>query len=156
VVNALALREGLSRLDVPAAALNAFPVGECCEEYRRERALELWDGGATVIFAGGTGRPYFTTDTAAALRACELGADAVLKATDVAGVYDRDPDADADARLLASMSYDDVIERELAVLDAAAAALCRDHNIPLIVFYLYDAGNIGKIIRGEKLGTYVG
>jgi uridylate kinase len=156
VVNALALREGLARLGVPAAALNSFPVGESCEEYRRERALELLEGGATVICAGGTGRPYFTTDTAAALRACELGADAVLKATDVAGVYDRDPDEDADARLLTSLSYDDVIERKLAVMDAAAAALCRDYHIPLVVFYLYDAGNIVKIIKGEKLGTYVG
>jgi uridylate kinase len=156
VVNALALKEGLAQLGVPAAVLNAFDVGECCERYRPEHAHELLEEGATTIFAGGTGRPFFTTDTAAALRACELGADAVLKATDVAGVYDRDPADGADARLLASLSYDDVIAQNLAVMDAAAAALCRDHDIPLVVFYLYDAGNIGKIIRGEKLGTRVG
>lgn len=156
VVNALALREGLAQLAVPAAVLNAFDVGECCERYRPERARELLEEGATAIFAGGTGRPFFTTDTAAALRACELGADAVLKATDVAGVYDRDPADGADARLLASLSYDDVIAQNPTVMEAAAAALCRDHDIPLVVFYLYDAGNIGKIIRGEKLGTRVG
>lgn len=156
VVNALALKEGLAQLGVPAAVLNAFDVGECCERYRPERAHELLEEGATTIFAGGTGRPFFSTDTAAALRACELDADAMLKATGVAGVYDRDPADGADARLLASLSYDDVIAQNLAVMDAAAAALCRDHNIPLVVFYLYDAGNIGKIIRGEKLGTHVG
>lgn len=154
-VNALALKEGLTQLGVPAAVLSAFDVGECCEPYRRERALELLEEGATVVFAGGTGRPFFSTDTAAALRACELGADAMLKATGVAGVYDRDP-KDGDASLFASLSYDDVIARNMAIMDAAAAALCRDHDIPLVVFYLYDAGNIGKIIQGGKLGTRVG
>jgi uridylate kinase len=156
VVNALALKEGLAALGQAAAVLSAFGVGECCERYRRERALELLEGGATVIFGGGTGRPFFTTDTAAALRACEVGADVVLKATDVEGVYDRDPHDDAGARRYDKLGYDDVIARELKVMDAAAAALCRDHGIPLIVFYLYEAGNIGKIVRGEKIGTYVG
>jgi uridylate kinase len=155
-VNALALKEGLTRLGVPAAVLSAFDLGECCEPYRRERALELLDGGAAVVFAGGTGRPFFSTDTAAALRACELGADAMLKATGVAGVYDRDPNDGGEASLLPSLSYDDVIARNMAIMDAAAAALCRDHDIPLFVFYLYDAGNIGKIIKGKKLGTRVG
>lgn len=155
-VNALALKEGLAQLGAPAAVLSAFDLGECCEPYRRERALELLEEGATVVFAGGTGRPFFSTDTAAALRACELGADAMLKATGVAGVYDRDPKDGGDAKLLSSLSYDDVIARNMAIMDAAAAALCRDHDIPLVVFYLYDAGNIGKIINGEKLGTRVG
>jgi uridylate kinase len=155
VVNALALKEGLAQLGEAAAVLAAFDVGECCERYRRGRALELLAAGATVVFAGGTGRPFFTTDTAAALRACEIGADAVLKATDVAGVYDRDPDVDADARLFEALTYDDVIARQLGVMDAAAAALCRDHGIPLVVFYLYEAGNIGKIIRGKRIGTRV-
>ena len=155
-VNALALKEGLAQLGVPAAVLSAFDLGECCERYRRERALELLDEGATVVFAGGTGRPFFSTDTAAALRACELDADAMLKATGVAGIYDGDPNEDGEAKLLASLSYDDVIARNMAIMDAAAAALCRDHRIPLVVFCLYDAGNIGKIIKGEKLGTHVG
>ena len=155
-VNALALKEGLAQLGVPAAVLSAFDLGECCEPYRRERALELLEEGATVVFAGGTGRPFFSTDTAAALRACELGADAMLKATGVAGVYDRDPKDGGDAKLLSALSYDDVIARNMAIMDAAAAALCRDHDIPLVVFYLYEAGNIGKIINGEKLGTRVG
>lgn len=156
VVNALALKESLANLGEAAAVLSAFGVGECCERYRRERAGELLDGGATVIFGGGTGRPFFTTDTAAALRACEVGADVVLKATDVEGVYDRDPHDDAGARRYDELAYDDVIARGLKVMDVAAAALCRDHGIPLVVFYLYEAGNLGKIIRGERIGTYVG
>jgi len=156
IVNALALKEGLANLGEPAAAMSAFGVGECCERYRRERAVQLLEGGTTVIFGGGTGRPFFTTDTAAALRACEVGAEVVLKATDVEGVYDRDPDADAGARRYDELAFDDVIARGLKVMDAAAAALCRDHGIPWVVFSLYKAGNLGKIIRGERIGTYVG
>jgi uridylate kinase len=155
-VNALALKEGLTQLGVPAVVLSAFELGECCEPYRRDRALELMEEGTTIIFAGGTGRPFFSTDTAAALRACELGADAVLKGTDVPGVFDRDPDKDADAKLLPTLSYFDVITKNMAVMDAAAAALCRDHDIPLVVFHLYETGNVGRIIQGEKLGTLVG
>ncbi len=156
VVNALALKESLAARGERAEVMSAFGVGECCPRYRRERALELLEDGVTVVFAGGTGRPFFTTDTAAALRACEIGAEALLKATDVAGVYERDPDEDADARMFASLGYDDVIARRLEVMDVAATALCRDHGIPIVVFYLNEAGNIGKIIRGEKIGTYVG
>jgi uridylate kinase len=155
VVNALALKEALANLGEEAAVLSAFGVGECCERYRRERALQLLDGGATVIFGGGTGRPFFTTDTAAALRAREVGADAVLKATDVEGVFDRDPATDADARRYDELSFDDVIARGLKVVDAAAAALCRDGGLPLVVFYLYKAGNLAKIVRGERVGTRV-
>ena len=156
VVNALALKEGLTLLGESAVAMSAFGVGECCERYRRERAVELLEAGSTVIFGGGTGRPFFTTDTAAALRACEVGAEVVLKATDVEGVYDRDPDGDADARRFDELAFDDVIARGLKVMDAAAAALCRDHGIPWVVFSLYKAGNLGKILRGERIGTYVG
>jgi len=156
VVNALALKEGLATRGERAEVMSAFDVGECCPRYRRERALELLEAGVTLVFAGGTGRPFFTTDTAAALRACEIGAEALLKATDVAGVYERDPDDDADARMFSSLGYDDVIARRLEVMDVAATALCRDHAIPIVVFYLNEAGNIGKIIRGEKIGTYVG
>jgi uridylate kinase len=156
VVNALALKEGLANIGQPAVVMSAFGVGECCERYRRERAVQLLEAGSTVIFGGGTGRPFFTTDTAAALRACEVGAEVVLKATDVEGVYDRDPDDDADARRFDELAFDDVIARGLKVMDAAAAALCRDHGIPWIVFSLYKAGNLGKIIRGARIGTYVG
>lgn len=155
VVNALALKESLVQLGEAVAVLASFDVGECCERYRRDRAWELLAEGTTLVFAGGTGRPFFTTDTAAALRACEIEADGVLKATDVAGVFDRDPDADGDAQLLESLTFDDVIARKLGIVDAAAAALCRDHGIPLVVFYLYEAGNIGKIVRGERIGTRV-
>jgi uridylate kinase len=156
VVNALALKEGLAKVGQPAVVMSAFGVGECCERYRRERAVRLLEEGSTVIFGGGTGRPFFTTDTAAALRACEVGAEVVLKATDVEGVYDRDPDGDADARRFDALAFDDVIARGLKIMDAAAAALCRDHGIPWIVFSLYKAGNIGKILKGERIGTYVG
>lgn len=156
VVNALALKEALANIDQPAVVMSAFGVGECCERYRRERAVQLLEAGSTVIFGGGTGKPFFTTDTAAALRACEVGAEVVLKATDVEGVYDADPDDDAGARRFDELAFDDVIARGLKVMDAAAAALCRDHGIPWIVFSLYKTGNLGKIIRGERIGTYVG
>ncbi len=155
VVNALALKESLATRGERAEVMTAFDIGECCARYRRERALELLEEGATLVFAGGTGRPFFTTDTAAALRACEVGAEALLKATDVAGVYERDPDDDAGARIFASLSYDDVIAGGLEVMDVAAVALCREHGIPIVVFYLCEAGNIGKIIRGKEIGTYV-
>ncbi len=156
VVNALALREALAARRVPAEVLSAFGVGECCARYSRERAMASLAEGKVVVFAGGTGRPFFSTDTAAALRACELGAEAVLKATDVAGVFDRDPRGDESARPYETLAYNDVIGRDLAVMDAAAAALCRDHRIPIIVFYLNTPGNIVKILRGEKVGTFVG
>jgi uridylate kinase len=155
VINGLALREGLAAAGCPAAVLAAFDVGECCERYRRERALEHLAAGRLVIFVGGTGRPYFSTDTAAALRACELDAEVLLKATDVDGVYDRDPHDDPTARRYAELTHDDVLARGLAVMDAAAAALCRDHRLPVIVFRLYDAGNIAKIIAGGAVGTTV-
>jgi uridylate kinase len=156
VINALALKEGLDGQGVSAEVLSSFGVGECCERYSRRRALELLEGGAVVIFAGGTGRPLFSTDTAAALRACEIEADAILKGTDVPGVYDSDPDDNPEARMYESLSFDEVIARDLRVMDAAAAALCRDHEIPVVVFDLRETGNVAKIIRGEKIGTYVG
>jgi len=155
VANGLALRESLAALDEAAVVMSAFGVGECCARYERTRARELLAAGAVVIFVGGTGRPFFSTDTAAALRACELDADALLKATDVAGVYDREP-AEAGAQLYESVSFDKVIARGLGIMDAAATALCRDHGVPIVVFSLYERGNIAKIIAGEKLGTYVG
>lgn len=155
-VNGLALREGLAVRGCPAVVLNAFDVGECCETYRRERALQILEDGAVVVFTGGTGRPFFSTDTAAALRACEVGAEVLLKATDVPGVFDRDPRGDAAAVRYDKLSYDEVLARGLGVMDAAAAALCRERRLPCIVFHLYDPGNIVKIIQGQTVGTYVG
>jgi uridylate kinase len=156
VVNGLALRESLAARGVAAEAMAAFGVGEGCGRYERRRARELLAAGTAVIVAGGTARPFFTTDTAAALRACELDADVILKATDVAGVYDRDPAVHADAAPFEKLTPAEIIEKKLEVMDAAAAALGRDHGIPIIVFSLYKAGNIVKILRGEKVGTYVG
>lgn len=156
VVNGLALRECLLGRGVGAAALSAFAVGECCERYRPGRAQDLLAAGNVVIFVGGTGRPFFTTDTAAALRACEVGAQVLLKATDVAGVYDRDPHEHPDATRFERLSYDEVLGRRLKVMDGAAVALCRENNIPVAVFNLYEPGNIVKIIKGENVGTLVG
>jgi len=155
VVNGLALRESLAAEGVPATVLSAFGVGECCERYARGRALAALEAGEVVVFVGGTGRPFFTTDTAAALRAGEIEADLLLKATDVDGVYDRDPKGEGEARRFETLTYGDVLGRDLRVMDAAAATLCRNHKIPAVVFCLYERGNIVKILRGEKIGTSV-
>jgi uridylate kinase len=155
VVNGLALRESLEAEGVAATVLSAFGVGECCERYTRGRALALLAAGEVVVFVGGTGRPLFTTDTAAALRAGEIEADLLLKATDVDGVYDRDPKGEGEARRFDTLTYDDVLGRDLQVMDASAATLCRDHKIPTVVFCLYESGNIVKIMSGERLGTFV-
>jgi uridylate kinase len=156
VINALALREGLAAAGVPSHVLAAFGVGECCERYRPERARELLAGGAAVVFAGGTGRPLFTTDTAAALRGVEVGARVLLKATDVDGVYDADPHREQAAQRFPRLGFDEMLKRDLRVMDAAAAALCRDHELPIVVFRWGEAGTVGRIVGGEDIGTYVG
>lgn len=156
VVNALALREALTAAGVPAHVLASFGVGECCERYRPERARELLAGDAVVVFAGGTGRPLFTTDTAAALRGVEIGAHALLKATDVDGVYDADPHREQSAQRLPRLGFDELLKRDLRVMDAAAAALCRDHELPIVVFRWGEAGIVSRIVGGEDIGTYVG
>jgi len=135
--------------------MSAISVNEICEPYIRRRAIRHLEKGRVVIFAGGTGNPYFTTDTAAALRAAEIDADVILKATKVDGVYDRDPAVHADAVKFDSVSYMEVLQRGLRVMDSTAVSLCMDNEIPIVVFDLSEDGNICRVLRGEEIGTRV-
>ena len=155
VMNALALQEGLERAGVFTRVQSAINMQEVAEPYIRRRAVRHLEKGRVVIFAGGTGNPYFTTDTTAALRACEVGAQAILKATQVDGIYDSDPRTNPNAKRFETISYLDVISRELNVMDSTAITLCKDNDIPIIVFNLHAEGNIDRVLRGEPVGTVV-
>ena len=155
VMNALALQDSLERVGCEARVMSALPVHDVCEDYIRRRAIRHLEKGRVVICAGGTGNPFFTTDTAAALRAVEIGADALLKATKVNGVYSADPVKDPDAQFFDSLSYDLVIENKLAVMDANAIVLCRDQAMPIRVFNVFDEGNLMRLVNGESIGTLV-
>ncbi len=156
LMNALAFRDVLQAQGCQAALLSAFPVGTLVEGFSQQRALQLLSAGQVVIFAGGTGNPFFTTDTAACLRAIEIQADLVLKATKVDGVYDRDPHRFPDARRFDRLSYDEVIRRDLQVMDLTAICLCREQAMPLLVFDMETPGALARIAAGELLGTWVG
>ena len=153
VINSLALQDALEKMDVPVRVQSALRVDQVVEPYVRRRALRHLEQGRVVIFAAGTGNPFFTTDTAATLRGMEIGADIVLKATKVDGVYDRDPVKHADARRFESISYDEVLNQRLGVMDAASIALCRDQNMHVRVFSINKAGNLMRVCRGENVGT---
>jgi len=155
VINSLALQDVLERTGVMTRVLSAIEMRAIAEPYIRRRALRHLEKGRVVIFAAGTGNPYFTTDTAAALRAMEINADAILKATKVDGVYDRDPMADRRARKFSHLTYIDVLKKNLKVMDATAISLCMDNNLPIVVFNLTRKGNILKVVLGEKIGTVV-
>ena len=155
VMNALALQEGLERTGVDTRVQSAINMQEVAEPYIRRRAERHLEKGRVVIFAGGTGNPYFTTDTTAALRACEIGAEAILKATQVDGIYDSDPRTNPDAQKFDEISYLDVLAKELNVMDSTATSLCKENNIPIIVFNLHKQGNIDRVLRGERVGTIV-
>ena len=155
VMNALALQEGLERTGVDTRVQSAINMQEVAEPYIRRRAERHLEKGRVVIFAGGTGNPYFTTDTTAALRACEIGAEAILKATQVDGIYDSDPRTNPNAQKFDEISYLDVLAKELNVMDSTATSLCKDNNIPIIVFNLHKQGNIDRVLRGEQDGTIV-
>ena len=155
VMNALALQEGLERTGVDTRVQSAINMQEVAEPYIRRRAERHLEKGRVVIFAGGTGTPYFTPDTTAALRACEIGAEAILKATQVDGIYDSDPRTNPDAQKFDEISYLDVLAKELNVMDSTATSLCKDNNIPIIVFNLHKQGNIDRVLRGEHVGTIV-
>ncbi len=155
VMNALALRDGLMRHGVTAGVMSALPVAQVVDGYARERAINDLDDGRIVIFAAGTGNPFFTTDTAATLRALEVGADIVFKATKVDGVYDRDPLRHDDARRYDVLTYDEVLENRLGVMDATAIALCRDNNLPLRVFNINKSESMMRAVLGEDEGTLV-
>jgi len=155
VINALALRDALERAGSPARVQTAITIQQVAEPYIRLRAIRHFEKGRVVIFAGGTGNPFFTTDTTAALRGAEIGADAVLKATKVDGVYDADPATNADAQLLADVTYMDAIQRQLGVMDATAITMCMDNNLPIRVFNMNRPGEIVRAVRGEDVGTLV-
>jgi len=155
VINALALQDALEKLGVHTRVQSAIEMKEVAETYIRRRAVRHLEKGRVVIFAGGTGNPYFTTDTTAALRANEIHADIIMKATKVDGIYDKDPVEHADAVLFENLSYLEVLQRNLKVMDSAAISLCMDNNMPILVFNLTDWGNIVRAVKGEQIGTLV-
>lgn len=156
VINALALQDALEKTEVSTRALTAIEMRQIAEPFIRRRAVRHLEKGRVVLFAAGTGNPYFTTDTTAALRAAEIGAEAILKATKVDGVYDKDPMRHPQANKFEELTYLEMLNRELKVMDSTAISLCMDNKIPVIVFDLTRSGNIEKIILGAKIGTYVG
>jgi len=156
VINALALQNALEKVGVYTRVQSAIEMRELAEPYIRRRAIRHLEKGRVVIFAAGTGNPYFTTDTAAALRAMEIGASIILKATKVDGVYSSDPMKDRTAKKFERISYIDVLRKGLSVMDSTAISLCMDNNLPIVVFSLRGKGNIRKIIQGKKIGTLVG
>lgn len=155
VINALALQDALEKKGIFTRVMSAIEMKELAEPYIRRRAVRHLEKGRVIIFAAGTGNPYFTTDTAASLRAMEIHADVILKGTKVDGVYDRDPVKDKKAKKYNELTYIDVLKKGLKVMDATAISLCMDNNLPIIVFNLKLSGNIEKIVRGEKVGTIV-
>ncbi|MFO0678268.1 MAG: UMP kinase [Polyangiaceae bacterium] len=154
VINALALQDALEKAGVPTRVQTALEIRQVAEPYIRRRAMRHLSRGHIVIFAAGTGNPYFSTDTAAALRATEIHAECLLKATKVEGIYDRDPVRFPDAEMVQTMSYDRFLTERIGVMDATAAALCRDNRLPIRVFKLTE-GNIKRVILGESIGTVV-
>ncbi|MGC9372207.1 MAG: UMP kinase [Thermovirgaceae bacterium] len=156
VINSLAMQNALERMGVPTRVQTAIEMREIAEPFIRRKALSHLEKGRIVIFAAGTGSPYFSTDTAAALRAAEIGADCLLKATKVDGIYDSDPEKNSDARLLRKVSYLDALQKQLKVMDAAAFSLCMENRIPIIVANIQKEGTLQKIVlEGERIGTLV-
>lgn len=156
VMNAVALQDAMERGGVPTRVLSALELKEVAEPYIRRRAVRHLEKGRAVIFAAGTGNPYFTTDTAAALRAAEIHADLLVKATQVDGVYDRDPHVHADAVRYEQLSFEEAIQRDLRFMDQTAIQLCRENAVPIVVFDMTVSGNMRKIVSGERVGTTVG
>ena len=155
VINALAMADALEKEGGYARVMSAIKINEVCEDYIRRRAIRHMEKGRICLFAAGTGNPFFTTDSAAALRASEIGADLLLKATKVDGLYDSDPKLNARARRFERLSYDEVIARNLQVMDTAAFALCRENRVPVRVYDMMQPGALMRILRGEPLGTLV-
>ncbi len=155
VINALALRDALEKAGVPTRVQSAITMQELAEPYIRLRAIRHLEKGRVVIFAAGTGNPFFTTDTTAALRAVEMGADALLKASKVDGIYDADPATHPDAKRLDELSYMDFISNELRVMDTTAVTMSKEHGVPIVVFDMTVPGNIVKAVSGEKIGTVI-
>ncbi len=155
VMNGIALQDALEKINVPTRVQTAIEMREIAEPYIRRRAVRHLEKGRVVIFAAGTGNPYFTTDTTASLRAMEIGADVIFKATKVDGVYDADPLLHKRAHRYDELTYLDILKKQLRVMDATAISLCMDHQIPIIVFNLKKKGNVKRVVLGEKVGTKV-
>jgi uridylate kinase len=155
VINALALQDALEKQNVYTRVQSAIEMNQVAEPFIRRRAIRHLEKGRVVIFAGGTGNPYFSTDTAASLRAMEIKADVILKATKVDGIYDADPMVVQDAKKFTQITYMDVLKKGLKVMDSTAISLCKDNNLPIIVFNLNRPGNIKKVVTGEKVGSLV-
>jgi uridylate kinase len=155
MINSLVLQDALEKRKVHTRVQSAIEIHELAEPYIRRRAVRHLEKRRVVVFAGGTGNPYFTTDTAAALRAIEIGADAILKATKVDGVYDRDPEKDRRAKKFSRLSYLEVLKRRLQVMDSTAISLCMDNHLPIVVFNLTRRGNIRRVVLGDRIGTRV-
>ena len=155
VLNALALQDSLEKLGVQTRVQTAIEMREIAEPYIRRKAIRHLEKNRLVIFAAGTGNPYFTTDTTASLRAMEIGADVILKGTKVEGVYDYDPMVDRRAKRYEELTYLDILKKQLKVMDATAISLCMDHHIPIVVFNLKKKGNIKRVVLGENVGTRV-
>lgn len=155
IINACALQETLEKRGQPTRVLSAIEVAAMCERFIRRRALRHLELGRIAILAGGTGNPFFTTDTCAALRASELDVDLLIKATKVDGVYDADPEKNPNARLFEKLSYDDVLKKNLRVIDHAAVSLCRDNHIPIVVLNIFTKDNLVRALRGEDVGTLI-
>jgi len=155
VINALALQAFLEKIGVFTRVLSAIEIHQLVEPYIRRRAVRHLEKGRIVLFAAGTGNPYFTTDTAAALRAMEIRADVILKGTKVDGVYDSDPKKNPQAKRFEALSYLDVLNKNLKVMDSTSISLCMDHQLPIVIFDLFKKGNIQRVVLGEQIGTRV-
>jgi len=155
VINSLALQDALEKIGVSTRVMSAIEMRQVAEPYIRRRATRHLEKGRVVIFAGGTGNPYFTTDTTASLRAMEIGAEVILKATKVDGVYDADPFKHRGAKMYGELTYIEVLNKELKVMDSTAISLCMDNGLPIVVFNIMEKGNIKRVLCGERIGTLV-
>ena len=155
VLNALAMQDALEFQGRSTRVMSALKINQVCEDYIRRRAIRHLEKGRVVIFAAGTGNPFFTTDTAASLRAIEINADLLIKATKVDGVYTADPMKDPDAKLYNRLTYDEALDQRLNVMDASALVLCRDHNMPLRVMNIFEPGAVMRLVRGEDIGSLI-
>jgi len=155
IINSLALQDALEKLGCPTRVQSAIAMSQVAEPFIRRRAVRHLEKGRVVIFGGGTGNPYFSTDTAAALRANEIGAEVILKATKVDGIYDSDPKKNPKAKRFAEISYLDALQRQLKVMDSTAFSLCMDNKMPIIVFDFFKPHNLKRVVLGEKIGTFV-
>jgi uridylate kinase len=155
VINAIALQDAIEKTGFKTRVMSALEMHQIAEPYIRRRAIRHLEKGRVVIFAGGTGNPYFSTDTAAALRAMEIGADVLLKATSVEGIYTADPKKVSDATKFETITYMEILKLNLKVMDTTAVSLCKDNSLPMIIFSMREAGNIVRVVKGEKLGSLV-